>query len=155
MNMNPEEFFVLQSGMGAKDVEIARLREEVASLTKERDLWKARALESCPEEVKKVDNRNFIMISVKKLKAVASKIHAVHLLGALNYILQKALPETAGANDCITITNCIPLPQPAQMALNAQGDIVLNKETNIDNNYGPNIEMGGGSLMLPDRCVKQ
>lgn len=31
------------------------------------------------------------------------------------------------------------------------GDLVLNKETNIDTNYGPNIEQNGGTLSLPDK----
>lgn len=150
MNLNSDEFFLLRDDASAKDVEIALLKKEVASLTKERDLWKARALESGAEDgTKKADNRNFIMISVQRLKAVASKIHDVHLLGALSFILQKALPEPAGANDCMAINNCIPLPQPDQISLSAQGDIVLRKETNIDidKNYGPNVDVHDGGVI--------
>ena len=44
MNISPDEFMTLQGGMSAKDVRIAQLEEQVAQLTKERDLWQARAL---------------------------------------------------------------------------------------------------------------
>ena len=35
-------------------------------------------------------------------------------------------------------------------AVSFAGDLVLNKETTIDTNYGPNIEQNGGTLSLPD-----
>ena len=34
---------------------------------------------------------------------------------------------------------------------NVAGDVVMKKETNIDKNYGPNIEQKGGTLQLPDK----
>ncbi len=36
-------------------------------------------------------------------------------------------------------------------ALTIAGDLVLNKQTNIDKNYAPNIEHNGGTLSLPDK----
>lgn len=44
MNLTPDEFLNLQSGMSAKDVRIAQLEAEVAQLKTERDLWKERVL---------------------------------------------------------------------------------------------------------------
>lgn len=38
-----------------------------------------------------------------------------------------------------------------QPAVTINGDLVVNKETNIDKNYGPNIEHNGGTLSLPDK----
>lgn len=35
-------------------------------------------------------------------------------------------------------------------AVSVAGDLVLKKETNIDNNYAPNIEQNGGTISLPD-----
>ena len=39
-------------------------------------------------------------------------------------------------------------------SVSINGNIVLNKETNIDKNYGPNIENNGGMLSLPDNDNK-
>ena len=38
-----------------------------------------------------------------------------------------------------------------QPSISVNGDIVINKETNIDKNYAPNIEHNGGTLSLPDK----
>ena len=46
MQFSTEEFMTLHDKLTAEELEIARLKEQVAQLTKERDYWQSRALKS-------------------------------------------------------------------------------------------------------------
>lgn len=130
MNISPDEFIALQGGMSAKDVRIAQLEEQVAQLTKERDLWQSRALKSGKPMVDGVSVRNrFIVISRQKLKAFVDRFNDVKMLGFISFLLQKVLPNDASADDCKAIADIIPLPHLPQLTLNADGDI------NVDGNW--------------------
>jgi hypothetical protein len=132
MNISADEFLTLQGGMSAKDVRIAQLEKQVEQLTKERDLWQARALQS-ESDKSTMDgvtvHSRFIVISRQKLKALVDKIHDVKLLAFVAFLLQKVLPNDASADDCKAIADIIPLPHLPQLTLNADGDI------NVDGNW--------------------
>ena len=141
MNISPDEFMTLQGGMSAKDVRIAQLEEQVAQLTKERDLWQSRAMQSGQP---KVDGgpacSRLIVISLQKLKALVGKIHDVKLLAFVAFFLQKVLPNEASADDCKAIADIIPLPHLPQLTLNADGDINVDGNWNdIHNNNEVNL----------------
>jgi len=116
----------LQGGVSAKDVEIARLKEQVAQLTEERDLWRARA-QTSDIELKNTEKKSgcnrFIVISAQKLRSVLTKIHDVKILSVVAFILQKALPDTVTSEECKTIAEIVPLPQLPNLTLTAEGDV--------------------------------
>lgn len=141
MNISPDEFMVLQDGMSAKDVRIAQLEEQVAQLTKERDLWQSRTLQSGKPMVDGVSaHSRFIVISRQKLKSLLSRIHDTKLLAFIAFILQKVLPDEASADDCKAIADMIPLPHLPHLTLTAEGDINVDGNWNdIHNNNKVNI----------------
>lgn len=142
MNISPDEFMSLQGGMSAKDVRIAQLEEQVAQLTKERDLWQARALQSGRSMMDDgVPGRSrFIVISSQKLRALVDKIHDLKLLSFVAFLLQKVLPNEASAEDCKAIADIIPMPHLPQLTLNAEGDIHVDGDWNdIHDNNKVNI----------------
>ena len=133
MNISPDELLSLQSGMSAKDVEIARLKERVAQLETERDLWQARAMQTGAVTVEKgmpTGRNRFVVLSVQKLRAVLEKIQDVKILSVVSLILQKALPVEATAEDCRMITEIVPLPQKQNLMLMAQGDVKVEGDLN-------------------------
>lgn len=142
MNISPDEFMTLQGGMSAKDVRIAQLEEQVAQLTKERDLWQARALQSGKSTMDGgVPGRSrFIVISSQKLRALVDKIHDLKLLAFVAFLLQKVLPNEASADDCKAIADIISMPHLPQLTLNAEGDIHVDGDWNdIHDNNKVNI----------------
>lgn len=143
MNISADEFLTLQGGMSAKDVRIAQLEKQVEQLTKERDLWQARALQS-ESDKSMMDgvtvHSRFIVISRQKLKALVDKIHDVKLLAFVAFFLQKVLPNEASADDCKVIADIIPLPHLPRLTLNADGDINVGGNWNdIHDNGDVNI----------------
>lgn len=141
MNISTDEFLALQGGMSAKDVRIAQLEKQVEQLTKERDLWQARALQSDKSTMDGVTvHSRFIVISRQKLKALVDKIHDVKLLAFVAFLLQKVLPNEASADDCKAIADIIPLPHLPWLTLNADGDINVGGNWNdIHDNGEVNI----------------
>ena len=131
MNISPDEFMSLQGGMSAKDVEIARLKDQVVQLTKERDQWQMRAMETGTKVPSRSTGRcRFIVIPVQKLKAVLSKIHDFKLLGAIGLILQKSLPDNATAEECQAIAEIVPIPQLPNLTLTPEGDVNIEGDWN-------------------------
>ena len=131
MQFSTEEFMTLHDKLTAKELEIARLKEQVAQLTKERDYWQSRALKSGMSKVDGVSVRSrFIVISRQKLKALVDKIQDVKLLAFVSFFLQKVLPNEASADDCKAIADIIPLPHLPQLTLNAEGDINVEGDWN-------------------------
>jgi uncharacterized coiled-coil protein SlyX len=121
----------LHDKLTAEELEIARLKEQVAQLTKERDYWQSRALKSGMSKVDGVSVRSrFIVISRQKLKALVDKIQDVKLLAFVSFFLQKVLPNEASADDCKAIADIIPLPHLPQLTLNAEGDINVEGDWN-------------------------
>ncbi len=130
MNFNTEEFDFLNEKLSKKDLEIAELRREVAQLTEERDLWMTRALTADePKASEGRSPRRFIVISVKKLKAVLAKIHDVKILSVIAFILQKALSREDSAEDCKLVMDIVPMPQQPSVTLKADGDV------NVEGNW--------------------
>lgn len=131
MNISPDEFMALQGGMSAKDVRIAQLEEQVAQLTKERDLWRMRALKTGDPTVESVSVCNrFIVISRQKLATLLTRIHDVKQLAFIAFVLQKVLPNEASAEDSKAIADIIPLPHLPQLTLTADGDINVEGDWN-------------------------
>lgn len=133
MNLTPEEFLNLQSGMGAKDVRIAQLEAEVAQLRSERDLWMERALacertDSSSEKV--LGKKIFIVISQQKLRALLQKIHNVKILSLVAFVLQKALPNEADADEYKAVSEVMPVPELPNLSLTADGDIKVSGDWN-------------------------
>ena len=133
MNLTPDEFLNLQSGMSAKDVRIAQLEAEVAQLKTERDLWKERALayegkEFSSEKVS--EKKKFIVISQQKLRALLQKIHNVKILSLVAFVLQKALPNEADAEEYKALSEVMPVPELPNLSLTADGDIEVNGDWN-------------------------
>ena len=121
----------LHERISPKDVEIARLRELVAQLKEERDLWQARALTANGTEGgKDKAAERFIVISAKKLKEVLSKIHDVHILSLVSFVLQKALPKEGAAENGQLVSEIVPLPQSPSLTLKADGDVKVEGDWN-------------------------
>ncbi len=133
MNLTPEEFLNLQSGMSAKDVRIAQLEAEVAQLKSERDLWKERTLayEGAEFSSEKVPGKKkFIVISQQKLRALLQKIHNVKILSLVAFVLQKALPNEADADEYKAVSEVMPVPELPNLSLTADGDIKVSGDWN-------------------------
>ena len=144
-----EEFMELQQNISAKDVEIAKLKEQVAQREEERDHWKTRALKAeeilNTEEALKVnmvidsasdkeksESTGVIILSVELLKAVLSKIHSLHIVSIVALILQKALHRKATAEESRQITDLVLLPELPSLRLTAEGDIERSEGQVID-----------------------
>ena len=133
MNLTPDEFLNLQSGMSAKDVRIAQLEAEVAQLKTERDLWKERVLAYEGKEFssEKVPEKNkFIVISQQKLRTVLEKIRNVKILSQVAFVLQKALPNEADAEEYKALSEVMPVPELPNLSLTADGDIRVSGDWN-------------------------
>jgi len=133
MNLTPDEFLNLQSGMSAKDVRIAQLEAEVAQLKTERDLWKERALAYEGKEFssEKVPEKNkFIVISQHKLRSLLEKIRNVKILSLVAFVLQKALPNEADAEEYKALSEVMPVPELPNLSLTADGDIKVSGDWN-------------------------
>jgi len=133
MNLTPDEFLNLQSGMSAKDVRIAQLEAEVAQLKTERDLWKERVLayegkEFSSEKVS--EKKKFIVISQHKLRSLLEKIRNVKILSLVAFVLQKALPNEADAEEYKALSEVMPVPELPNLSLTADGDIRVNGDWN-------------------------
>jgi len=133
MNLTPDEFLNLQSGMSAKDVRIAQLEAEVAQLKTERDLWKERVLayegkEFSSEKVS--EKKKFIVISQQKLRSVLEKIRNVKILSQVAFVLQKALPNEADAEEYKALSEVMPVPELPNLSLTADGDIRVSGDWN-------------------------
>jgi len=144
MEITTDEFFKLQQVMSAKDIEIARLKEQVAQLTDERDQWMARALDRDAEQadavVDKQHSGKFIVLSVELLKTVLSKIHNLNILSVVALVLQKALHRDDNGKASSTIAELVPLPPLPTISLTANGDIDVEGNWNdIHNNDNVNL----------------
>jgi hypothetical protein len=133
MNMTPGEFMELQNGLNAKDIRIAQLETEVAQLEAERDLWKERALAYCgnASAAERTPGGNrFIVISQHKLRSLLEKIRNVKVLSLVAFVLQKALPNEADAEEYKALSEVMPVPELPNLSLTADGDIEVNGDWN-------------------------
>ena len=132
MNISPDEFMTLQGGMSAKDVRIAQLEEQVAQLTKERDLWQARALAAggvMPADKGEMKEGRLV-VSVRKLKEMLAKIKDVKIVSVIGMILQKALTRESSAGDCKLVADIVPLPSSPSLTVTADGDVKVEGNWN-------------------------
>ena len=116
ITISTEEFIKLQQATSAKEVETAKLKEQVALLEEERDQWMKLALKA--EDVLKTEEAlnvkmvmdsatereqsssgGVIVLSVELLKAILAKIHNLHILAVIALVLQKALHRKASAEE--------------------------------------------------------
>lgn len=141
LNISPDEFLNLQNGISAKDVEIARLKEQVAQLEEERDLWRTRALNSDVTQKNVMTNKNcFVVLSMQRLKSVLEKIQDVKILSLVSFILQKALPQDATAEECKAIAEMMPVPHKPSLSLTANGDVkVAGNYNDVHDNKAVNF----------------
>ncbi len=133
MNLTPDEFLNLQSGMSAKDVRIAQLEAEVAQLKTERDLWKERVLAYEGKEFSSGEGfreKKFIVISQHKLRSLLEKIRNVKILSLVAFVLQKALPNEADAEEYKALSEVMPVPELPNLSLTADGDIRVSGDWN-------------------------
>ena len=123
MEITPQEFMNLQSGISAKDVLIAKLRDELEQTKAERDVWKERAQAACAAEraacaeegvcAEGHRKEGVVVLSVALLKSILAKIHN----------LQRALHRGASAEERCSISELVPLPELPSISLTANGDI--------------------------------
>ena len=157
ITISTEEFMKLQQGISAKDVEIAKLKEQVAQREEERDLWKDRALKAeeilkteealnvdmvmdSATEKDKSESGGVIVLSVELLMAILAKIHNLHILAVLALILQKALHRKATAEESRQIADLVPLPELPPIHISAEGNVDVNGNwTDIHDNSNVNL----------------
>lgn len=152
-----DELIRLQQSTSDKDIEIAKLKEQVAQREAERDQWMSRALKA--EEILKTEetlNEKMVMdsaevkdntssggvivLSVGLLKAILAKIHNLQILSIIALVLQKALHRKSSAEDSRQIAELVPLPELPSIKLTANGDIDVEGNWNdIHDNTNVNI----------------
>lgn len=138
MDISFDEFIGLQSGMCAKDLEIAKLRGWVAQLKQECEEWKVLALSREAFDRVKADERcSVIVLPLQRLKKALSSIQDVKLLGAFLMLLQKSLPEDTSAETCKAIADIVPLPQLSTMTVHADGDVHIDSGVKTENHFEP------------------
>lgn len=157
ITISTEEFMKLQQAASAKEIEIAKLREQVAQREEERDQWMARALKA--EDVLKTEEAlnvemvmdsatekeqsnsgGVIVLSVELLKALLAKIHNLHILAIIALVLQKALHRKASAEESRQIAEMVPLPNLPSINLTANGDIDVEGNWNdVHDNANVNL----------------
>ena len=157
ITISTEEFIKLQQATSAKEVETAKLKEQVALLEEERDQWMKRALKA--EDVLKTEEAlnvkmvmdsatereqsssgGVIVLSVELLKAILAKIHNLHILAVIALVLQKALHRKASAEESRQIAEMVPLPNLPSINLTANGDIDVEGNWNdVHDNTNVNL----------------
>ena len=134
MEITPQEFMHLQSGISAKDVLIAKLQEELEQAKADRDMWKERAQAACADEgavcVDHHRSEGVVVLSVELLKAILAKIHNLHILAVIALVLQRALHRGASAEERCSIAELVPLPKLPSISLTANGDIDVEGDWN-------------------------
>lgn len=150
VRITTEEFLKLQQDMSRKDVEIERLKEQVATLEEERDLWRARALaagdglgqqqaEGAGERPGRRATR-YIILSAMKLRSVLEKVQDVKVISVVAFVLLKALPKGATAEEAQCITETVPLPERPNLTLTAEGDLRVEGNWNdVHDNHAVNF----------------
>ncbi|MBP3789603.1 MAG: hypothetical protein J6I52_08285 [Prevotella sp.] len=133
MEITPQEFMNLQSGISAKDVLIAKLRDELEQTKADRDVWKERAQAACAAEraacaeegacAEGHRKEGVVVLSVALLKSILAKIHNLHILAVIALVLQRALHRGASAEERCSISELVPLPELPSISLTANGDI--------------------------------
>lgn len=157
ITISTEEFIKLQQAASAKEIEIAKLKEQVAQREEERNQWMVRALKA--EEVLKTEETlnvdmvmdsatgkeqpssgGVIVLSVELLKAILAKIHNLHVLAVIALVLQKALHRKASAEESRRIAELVPLPNLPSINLTANGDIDVEGNWNdVHDNTNVNL----------------
>lgn len=131
---NAEEGQVFLDKYSEKDVLIARLQDEVARLTQERDLWQSRAMDSASGGNKDDDQakglKDYIHLSKERLKSLLLRIHDVNISSVVLMVLQKSLPETASAEESRAIAEIITMPKQPTVSLTAAGDLKVEGNWN-------------------------
>ena len=132
MEMTYDELERFVDGRGRKEVQrallelqIQQLKQQMEQVTKERDMWQARALQyAVVDEDKHGFYSRFIVISKQKLKGLVAKICDANKLGLLCFVLQKCLPDGASNDECRAIMDAIqlPTPQPQSISMKTEGD---------------------------------
>ena len=126
-----EEYRGLQSDNRNRDAELEGIRRE-------RDYWKKRAMEAeqqlelfeqTPLDDTRKERSRFLLLSIEKLKTLASKITDVRLLSCLGWLLPKCLADKSSEGADSLISEAIPLPSPA-LSLTAQGDVHVAGDLN-------------------------
>lgn len=157
ITISTEEFMKLQQAAIAKEIEIAKLREQVAQREEERDQWMARALKAedvlnteealnvemvmdSATEKEQSNSGGVIVLSVELLKAILAKIHNLHILAIIALVLQKALHRKASAEESRQIAEMVPLPNLPSINLTANGDIDVEGNWNdVHDNTNVNL----------------
>ncbi len=158
VTLSTKEFMELQQCMTAKDIEIVRLKEQIAQSKAECDLWKSRALNAEAilqadkdgldvEEIvnavsgeRKMGSGGVIVLSIELLKSVLAKIHNLKILAVIGLVLQKTLHRGASAEESRQIAEMIPLPELPSIKLTAEGDIDVEGDWNDIHNNG-NVQL--------------
>jgi hypothetical protein len=123
MHLTPDEFLSLHQGLSEKDVEIERLRTEVARLKQECNSWHCRCLEL--EEGGRSGRResNVIILSVEKVKSFLNLLSDFNLISVISAFLQKTLADDSAGTESRTVQSITPLPQRETMSITTQGDL--------------------------------
>ncbi len=126
MTISPEEFFKISSGLSDKDVENQRLRNELAQVTRERDLLLHRVLQM--ESNEDVRRPGFVQLSMEKIRGLLAKVQDLNVISTFVMFLIKALPDGTRAEDLKNISDLMHVPQQAPLTLAAQGDLKVSAE---------------------------
>lgn len=146
VTLSTQEFMELQQRMTDKDIEIVRLKEQIAQSKSECDLWKTRAQNAesrlqadrngleekvnAVQDGKKMGAGGVIVLSIERLKSIVVRIHNLKILAVLALVLQKALHRGASAEESRQIAEMIPLPELPSIKLTAEGDIEVEGDWN-------------------------
>ena len=131
MELSLEEYRGLQSDNRNRDAELERMRRDC-------DYWKKRALEAeqqlklfeqMPLDDARKERPRFLLLSIEKLKTIASKISDAGLLSCLGWLLPKCLADKSPEESYSVISEAIPLPSPT-LSLTAQGDVHVAGDLN-------------------------
>lgn len=144
IKISTDECLDFQKRYAEQAVKIVALESEVATLKKDCDYWKQRALKAEAGESAKLSanvpaRERYIMIPVNAIANILGKIHNVKISAIVAFLLQKMLPKDA-VEDSRAIADAVPIAGLPNISLTAEGDIKVEGNLNdIHDNDEVNI----------------
>ena len=122
MNLTEKEFMSLSGQMSDRDVKIAALEKRVLQQDREllvaraeRDEWKRKYEDAMSRHVVvELENqllRNYLWLSLKKVKDFMMHVHDIRLVGLLQTFMQKTVDDAMGARALEVINEVVVLPE--------------------------------------------
>lgn len=115
MHLTIDEFQDLANEKGLQLIKIAELERQLAEKTKECETWESYAkhleMVNTAERLKNIYLRNYITLSVEKIRAYVSNLNRLELFSFLKTFIECVLPQEGYQDQLMLVNEVMTLPQ--------------------------------------------